>query len=222
MKKNAFLSIHITRSFVLAASALVLFSCLSTPAVSPTNSPVINTPSPTFTTTLEPTLTETPVFTETATPRPTKTITSSMTYTRTPWIQGDITKISSYYGDWKITRYEFTGGGTKITKEEADAQIGLGMQLEATAIRFDKDFLFLSDSSCTNASYRSVPQSEMLEGGYYHFMLPDGHPDARTDRIFFDIYCNGKSLTGFEISKSYDIVFFWDNYFFFLEIINPQ
>jgi hypothetical protein len=112
----------------LFAAALVLPACMSATAVSPTISPGNNTPSFTFTNSMQPSMTETPVSTETDTPGPTKTITSSKTSTRTEWISGDITSIASYHGNWPITRYEFFGGGTRVAKDKANAQIGLGMQ----------------------------------------------------------------------------------------------
>jgi hypothetical protein len=205
------------KRIIIVLFPLSLFSCLSTTTISQNNSPVESTNTMAIAQSTGTILSETLMVSETKSPKPTKTKTIENTLTKTMWFTGDAANISSYYGTWTTTRHEFFAGGTRITKEEADGFLGKGMQFDATTIEFDDGFLWLSESNCSNTSYTSIPESDMLMGGYYHFMLPDYSPDARTDRIFFEIFCGGKKLTGFEISKYYEIVFFYDNYYFFLE-----
>jgi hypothetical protein len=198
---------------ILAIISLSIFACLSTATISPN----VNTNTMSNTQTPENTFTETFISSETKTPKPTKTATIENMLTKTQWFTGDATNIASYFGAWITVRHEFFAGGTMTTKEEADGYLGKGMQFDATTIEFDDGFLWSSESNCSNTSYKLIPEKDMLMGGYFHFMLPDYSPDARSDKIFFDVLCSGKNLTGFEISKYYEIVFFYDNYYFFLE-----
>jgi hypothetical protein len=200
---------------------LVVFmlSCLTENNVSTTNASITPLATNTHTMLPETSIPETSTIPATKTSRPTKEI----TFTRTKWITGDEAQISSYYGDWVVMRYEHYGTSAFATDEYADKQIGKGMQLQATEIKFDDGFLgYSAGDNCSSVTYKRATQDEFVGHGW-QALLPEESPEKREgDLLFFDVYCSGKMLLGFEISKTSDIVIYVDQYWFFLEIVLPE
>lgn len=157
-------------------------------------------------------VTLTPTFT--LSPRPTSTLTNTPQKTSTP--TQNPTDFSTYYGTWTITRYEHYWMSAFLTDEYAESQIGKKMELTSTELQFDDDFLWLSSKHCTSASYSWATLDEFYGHGW-QALLPSESPEKRDDLLFLDLYCDGKMVTGFEVSKTGKLVVYYDDYWFFLD-----
>jgi hypothetical protein len=114
------------------------------------------------------------------------------------------------------TRYEHPGMSFFLTDEYAESQIGKKMELTSTEMRFDEDFLWLSNKYCANASYDWATSDEFIGSGW-QALLPSENLEKRDDLLFLNVNCDGKMVTGFEVSKTGKLVVYYDDYWFFLD-----
>ena len=145
-------------------------------------------------------------------PTGTLTITPQSTSIVTP----NARNLADYYGVWTITRYEHPRMSIAPTDAYAESQIGKTMELTKTEMRFDKDFLWLSNKYCANASYDWATVDEFVGSGW-QALLPFENPEKREDLLFLNVNCNGKMVTGFEVSKTGKLVVYYDGYWFFFD-----
>ena len=145
--------------------------------------------------------------------RPIQTFTSTPVRTSTPTLNPH--KFNTYYGIWTITSYEQHGLSAFLTDEYAESQIGKKVELTSAEMQFDNDFLWLSDKYCANASYEWAT-SEQFVGNGWQGLLPFENPEKREELLFLNSNCDGKMITGFEVSRTGNLIVYYDGYWFFL------
>jgi hypothetical protein len=143
-------------------------------------------------------------------------------YTRKPTFTETIDlsiDISYYYGKWIISYYKHYADTYYLKKDDADKQIGNKMILKESEFIIDDNFIWLHQTDCKKASYRRADYTEFVGHGW-QILLPWNSPDRREgELLFFDLYCSGEFIIGFEVSKTNIPVFNYADYWFFLERI---
>lgn len=185
----------------LGFAMILLVGCGTTISARPTLIP----------STLTPTLSFTPPPTPTV---PTVTLTNTPQRTSTP--DPKARNFATYYGVWTITRYEHPEMSVFLTDEYAESQIGKKMELSATEMRFDNDFLWSSTKYCANASYDWATPDDFMGHGWQALLHSD-NPEKRDDLLFLDVNCDGEEIAGFEVSRTGKLVIYYDSYWFFLD-----
>jgi hypothetical protein len=123
--------------------------------------------------------------------------------------------IEKLYGNWVITRYD--GDSVMTADKYAKSQIGKKIQLLAHEYRVDKDFLWLSNSYCANASYKWQSTDDFIGNGW-QALLPEENIEKRDGvLLFINLECKNETQVGFEISKTGKLIIYYDGFWFFLD-----
>ena len=125
---------------------------------------------------------------------------------------------SSFYGTWKIYKFEEVGGHAGEKPELAQKEIGRKIRFSRKAVSYDKDFLFF-DPACPRVNYRFkvhvLATNEVGVKGTLGFYGLNPLKEGQIRNIV--LRCNGRPQYYFELAGGNQLAIYYDGWFFFLK-----